>query len=85
MLNKYHHGGAVPEGAINIMSRSAYGNPFVTGNDGDGFICQLKIENDHAPKADFHLAWATVKVDGHQLTSEGHTIAIHKEVLVDLP
>lgn len=35
VLNKYHYGGAVPEGAINIMRGTPYGNPFVIGKDGD--------------------------------------------------
>ena len=35
VLNKYHYRGAVPEGAINIMRGTPYGNPFVIGKDGD--------------------------------------------------
>ena len=35
VLNKYHHGGKVPEGALNIMRGSHWGNPFVIGQHGD--------------------------------------------------
>lgn len=35
VLNKYHHGGRVPEGAVNIMRGTPWGNPFVIGRDGD--------------------------------------------------
>lgn len=28
VLNKYHHGGRVPDGAVNIMRGTPYGNPF---------------------------------------------------------
>ena len=34
VINKYHHGGQVPAGAINIMRGSSFGNPFVIGQDG---------------------------------------------------
>ena len=35
VLNKYHHGGRVPHGSVNIMRGSPFGNPFVIGVDGD--------------------------------------------------
>ena len=35
VLNKYHHGNRVPEGAVNIMRGTPFGNPFVIGKDGD--------------------------------------------------
>lgn len=35
VLNKYHHGGRVPDGAVNIMRGTPFGNPFVIGRDGD--------------------------------------------------
>jgi hypothetical protein len=35
VLNKHHHGGRVPPGAVNIMRGSPWGNPFVVGRDGD--------------------------------------------------
>jgi hypothetical protein len=35
VLNKHHHGGRVPPGAINIMRGTPWGNPFVLGRDGD--------------------------------------------------
>lgn len=35
VLNKHHHGGKVPPGAINIMRGTPFGNPFVLGRDGD--------------------------------------------------
>lgn len=35
VLNKYHHGGKVPPGAINIMRGTRWGNPFEIGRDGD--------------------------------------------------
>lgn len=28
VLNKYHHGGKVPEGAVNVMRGTPFGNPF---------------------------------------------------------
>ena len=28
VLNKYHHGGCVPDGAVNIMRGTVFGNPF---------------------------------------------------------
>lgn len=31
VLNKYHHGGRVPDGAINIMRGTEWGNPFPVG------------------------------------------------------
>lgn len=34
VINKHHYGG-VPDGAINIMRGSPFGNPFVIGKDGD--------------------------------------------------
>lgn len=35
VLNKHHHGGKVPPGAVNIMRGTPFGNPFVIGADGD--------------------------------------------------
>ena len=35
VLNKHHHGGRVPDGAVNIMRGTPFGNPFVIGADGD--------------------------------------------------
>lgn len=35
VLNKHHHGGRVPPGAVNIMRGTPFGNPFVIGRDGD--------------------------------------------------
>ncbi len=35
VLNKYHHGGKVPAGAVNIMRGTPFGNPYVIGADGD--------------------------------------------------
>lgn len=35
VLNKYHHGGRVPEGAVDIMRGTPWGNPFVIGVHGD--------------------------------------------------
>lgn len=35
VINKYHHGGRVPAGAVDIMRGSLWGNPFVVGRDGD--------------------------------------------------
>ena len=35
VLNKYHHGGKVPAGAVDIMRGTPWGNPFVIGRDGD--------------------------------------------------
>lgn len=29
VINKYHHGGQVPPGAVNIMRGTIWGNPFV--------------------------------------------------------
>lgn len=34
VINKYHHGGIVPPGAVNIMRGSPFGNPFVIGVHG---------------------------------------------------
>lgn len=35
VLNKHHHGGKVPAGAVNIMRGTPFGNPYVMGADGD--------------------------------------------------
>lgn len=35
VLNKHHHGGRVPPGAVSIMRGTPFGNPFVIGADGD--------------------------------------------------
>lgn len=35
VLNKHHHGGKVPAGAVNIMRGTPWGNPFAIGVDGD--------------------------------------------------
>lgn len=35
VLNKHHHGGRVPPGALDIMRGTPWGNPFVVGQDGD--------------------------------------------------
>lgn len=34
VLNKYHHGGKVPPGAVNIMRGTPFGNPFPVGGAG---------------------------------------------------
>lgn len=34
VLNKYHHGGKVPAGSVNIMRGSSFGNQFEIGKDG---------------------------------------------------
>ena len=34
VLNKYHYGNKIPDGAINIMRGSIFGNPFVIGEHG---------------------------------------------------
>lgn len=35
VLNKYHHGGKVPAGAVDIMRGTLWGNPFAIGVHGD--------------------------------------------------
>ena len=35
VLNKYHHGGKVPAGAVDIMRGTEFGNPFIIGRHGD--------------------------------------------------
>ena len=35
VLNRYHHGGRVPPGAVNIMRPGPWGNPFEIGTHGD--------------------------------------------------
>jgi hypothetical protein len=35
VLNKHHHGGRVPHGAVDIMLGTRWGNPFVIGRDVD--------------------------------------------------
>lgn len=35
VLNKYHHGGKVPAGAVDIMRGTEFGNPFIIGPHGD--------------------------------------------------
>lgn len=35
VLNKYHFGNRVPDGAVSIMRGSLFGNPFVIGKDGN--------------------------------------------------
>lgn len=35
VLNKYHHGGRVPDHAVDIMRGTAFSNPFVIGQHGD--------------------------------------------------
>lgn len=35
VLNKHHFGGRVPDGAVDVMRGSPFGNPFVVGRDGD--------------------------------------------------
>lgn len=35
VINKHHHGGTVPPGAVNIMRGSPWGNPFQIGRDGN--------------------------------------------------
>lgn len=34
VLNKYHHNNTVPDGSVNIMRGSLFGNPFIIGKDG---------------------------------------------------
>lgn len=34
VLNKYHHGGRVPDGAVNIMRAEGWGNPYRIGVHG---------------------------------------------------
>lgn len=34
VLNKHHHGGRIPPGAVNIMRGTPFGNRFVIGRDG---------------------------------------------------
>lgn len=34
VINKYHHGGRVPPGSVNIMRGTPFGNPFVIGVHG---------------------------------------------------
>lgn len=38
VLNKYHHGGCVPPGAVNIMRGTIFGNPFPVGRGFQGLI-----------------------------------------------
>ena len=35
VLNIYHHGGKVPQGAVSIMRGTPFGNPYVIGRDGN--------------------------------------------------
>ena len=35
VINKHHHGGQVPPGAVNIMRGTPFGNPFMIGRDGN--------------------------------------------------
>ena len=36
ILNKHHHGGRVPDGAVDIMRGTAFGNPFPVGRGFQG-------------------------------------------------
>lgn len=35
VINKYHHGNKVPDGAVDIMRGTEWGNPFIVGVHGD--------------------------------------------------
>ncbi len=45
VINKYHHGGKVPPGAIDIMRGTIWGNPWVIGFHGerDEVLKQYKL------------------------------------------
>lgn len=54
VLNKYHHGGKVPTGAVNIMRGTPFGNPFEIGKAGDRAEVIEKYR---------HWLWARIKAD----------------------
>lgn len=60
VINKHHHGGQVPPGAVNIMRGTPWGNPFQIGRDGDRaevvakhrawLLAQLRVDADLADR-----------------------------------
>lgn len=45
VLNMYHHGKRVPDGAVNIMRGTIFGNPFIMGKHGDrdAVVAQYRV------------------------------------------
>lgn len=65
VLNKHHHGGRIPPGAVDIMRGTPFGNPFVIGKDGDRAAVVEKYRRHLWRKIRFEPGYAAKVADLH--------------------
>lgn len=84
VLNKYHHGGQVPLGAVNIMRGTIYGNPFVIGPDGDRaeVVAKFRAHLWQRLKSDAEYAENVRALHGRDLCCCCAPAACHGDVLM---
>lgn len=84
VLNRYHHGGRVPPGAVDIMRGTRWGNPFVIGRDGDRaeVVALYRRWLWQAIQADPGMADAVRQLHGRDLCCCCAPAACHGDVLV---
>lgn len=84
VLNRYHHGGRVPPGAVDIMRGTRWGNPFVIGRDGDRADVVRKYRRWlwQAIQTDTGMADAVRQLHGRDLCCCCAPAACHGDVLV---
>lgn len=84
VLNRHHHGGRVPPGAVDIMRGTRWGNPFVIGRDGDRAEVVRKYRRWlwQAIQSDPGMADAVRQLHGRDLCCCCAPAACHGDVLV---
>lgn len=84
VLNRYHHGGRVPPGAVDIMRGTRWGNPFVIGRDGDRAEVVRKYRRWlwQAIQSDPGMADAVRQLHGRDLCCCCAPAACHGDVLL---
>lgn len=84
VLNKHHHGGQVPPGAVNIMRGTIHGNPFVIGQDGDraAVVAKFRVHLWQRLRADSEYADKVRALDGRDLCCCCAPAPCHGDVLM---
>lgn len=83
VLNKYHHGGRVPPGAVNIMRGTPFGNPFAVTAERprDEAVHLFRLHLWERLKSEPEFAAQVRKLHGRDLCCCCAPLACHGDVL----
>lgn len=86
VLNKYHHGNAVPPNAVNIMRPSIYGNPFAITPDQtrDQVVDRFDAYATARIETDMVFRQAVLELDGRDVCCCCTPRRCHGDVLLRL-